>query len=472
MIFADICGILAGYSIDEIKKAEGDCPSPDFTSPAGRTFLYSDASHLATAVAALYEKTVSPVTVLADDTNTMYIGFDKCRHTCQSTSFFSCSFDDPRCFVSYTPKIVLVADPQKLTVEIICFSPDINGVFRSFREQETLEAGSPQTGAGILPDITGLKESICLQISDLLRSTEALLVPGYQEFQKQVAAITGEISDSRTTVKKAVLAREAVFNFAGESLDLKHLLMSKIHERLAGSRVESHFYAELSACQETTGKEQSAAELPEAGELFLSYTPEKLFRISGRHIKCDSLAGSISTGERQNLLKDNKNLEENAIVENYIYDRLLDICSNVQVSPPKLKNLSYISHILVELTGELKEECTLDGITGLLHPTPATLGFPRREAQELLKRIGSRPHGRFASIGGIRHGREALALVLLRSADITAHTLKLYGGAGIMAESTPESEWNETALKMTAVLKQLTEDDSVTGEIFKGLVRH
>ena len=40
-----------------------------------------------------------------------------------------------------------------------------------------------------------------------------------------------------------------------------------------------------------------------------------------------------------------------------------------------------------------------------------------------------------------------------------------------MAESTPESEWNETALKMTAVLRQLTRDDSVTGEIFKGLVR-
>ena len=471
MIFADICGVLAGYSKNEIKKAGGNPLSPDFSTPAGRTFLYSDVSHLAMAVATMYEKAVSPVTVLSDDTNTMYIGFDKCSHSYQSTSFFSCSFDDPRCFVSYTPKIMLIADPEKLTVEIICFSPDINGVFRSFREQKQHQTGSTQAGTGILPDITGLEESIRLKISDLLKSTKAHLVPCYQEFQRQVETITGEIDDSRTNVKKAVLTREAVFNFSGESLDLKQLLMTRILERLTCSQVESHFYGELSVTHEPTGKEQSAAERQEAGELFLSYTPEKLFRISGMHIKCDSLAGSISTEERQNLLKDNKNLKENAIVENYLYDRLQRICSKVQVSDPKLKDLSYISHILVELTGELKEECTLDGITDLLHPTPATLGFPRSDARDLLKRIGCQSHGRFASIGGIRHGKDALALVLLRSADITAHTLKLYGGAGIMAESTPESEWNETALKMTAVLRQLTRDDSVTGEIFKGLVR-
>ena len=65
------------------------------------------------------------------------------------------------------------------------------------------------------------------------------------------------------------------------------------------------------------------------------------------------------------------------------------------------------------------------------------------------------------------YGGCSTALVMLRSALFRNGEITLYGGAGIMGESDPLSEWKETGLKMTAVLKRIIPEDDVARVLAK-----
>ncbi|HSD59612.1 MAG TPA: chorismate-binding protein, partial [Burkholderiales bacterium] len=90
------------------------------------------------------------------------------------------------------------------------------------------------------------------------------------------------------------------------------------------------------------------------------------------------------------------------------------------------------------------------------HPTPAVGGAPREVALAWQSRHGERRGAWYAGAAGwIARGGDSEFAVVLRSAWISGAEVDLFAGAGIVAESDPEAEMQETELKLAAMLDVL-----------------
>jgi len=96
-----------------------------------------------------------------------------------------------------------------------------------------------------------------------------------------------------------------------------------------------------------------------------------------------------------------------------------------------------------------------------LHPTPALGGYPVRAAMAAIGELEPFERGWFASpVGWIDARGDGVFAVAIRSAVTAGATARLYAGAGIVAESAPDQEWDETGLKFRPLLQALDAEEA------------
>jgi menaquinone-specific isochorismate synthase len=97
-----------------------------------------------------------------------------------------------------------------------------------------------------------------------------------------------------------------------------------------------------------------------------------------------------------------------------------------------------------------------------LHPTPALGGDPRDLAMQVIAEAEPVPRGWYAApVGWIDRNLDGQFTVAIRSAVAQEKRVWMYAGAGIVAESIPQKEWDETALKFRPMLDALAIKDKV-----------
>ncbi len=271
----------------------------------------------------------------------------------------------------------------------------------------------------------------------------ARLLPDYQAFRD--ALFRAQERMRQGIFHKVVISRRAeiTLNTAPNPADL---LQDLIFRRLAQKTCGCYFYARLA------GPEDS---------LFVSFSPETLLSSRGREFRTEALAGSCPPGQGNALIRDAKNIQENSIVAQEIKESLENVAETIRIGPLTLKPLDYIEHLKTPVSGVLQEGVSPLDVSRRLHPTPAVLGYPREPALGFLREEGLLPESLYAGLGGFiktgvsgQEDRLTLA-VLLRSARIHSRGITLYGGAGILPASRPESEWRETGIKMQAAAEAL-----------------
>ncbi|MFZ5433577.1 MAG: isochorismate synthase [Calditrichota bacterium] len=199
-------------------------------------------------------------------------------------------------------------------------------------------------------------------------------------------------------------------------------------------------------------------------DAFIGATPERLFRVRGNTIETESLAGTRPRGsninEEQNFAdqlrhSDKDNIEQSRVTE-FLRIQLNEFCSSVEVSDqPSSRTLRTVQHLLTPLTGTLKDGITLDDILTALHPTPAVGGLPRAAALEMIASSESLPRGLYAGAMGWVSRDEAEFVVTIRSGLIAGTHATVFAGAGIVEDSDPQLEWEETVWKMQPLLRAL-----------------
>ena len=194
---------------------------------------------------------------------------------------------------------------------------------------------------------------------------------------------------------------------------------------------------------------------------FYGASPELLASVRGKHIETMGLAGSIGRGNDSDddlrlgreLLDSHKNRQEHRIVVDRIRDRLLPLTETLEIAPPGLLKLKNIQHLHSPIQGRLKRETGILALVETLHPTPALGGDPRERAMRLIRDLEPIPRGWYgAPVGWIDANLDGQFTVAIRSAVAQETRVWIYAGAGIVAESQPESEWEETALKFRPML--------------------
>ena len=96
-----------------------------------------------------------------------------------------------------------------------------------------------------------------------------------------------------------------------------------------------------------------------------------------------------------------------------------------------------------------------------LHPTPAVCGTPRLAALQRIRELEPVPRGFYAgAVGWLDAQGDGDWYVAIRCARLQGTQLRLYAGAGIVAQSQPDAEVAETAAKFAALLNALGVHDA------------
>jgi menaquinone-specific isochorismate synthase len=210
---------------------------------------------------------------------------------------------------------------------------------------------------------------------------------------------------------------------------------------------------------------------PRPHHAFFGATPELLVRVENQSVTTMALAGSIKRGKSlqedhtlaDQLLNDPKERYEHQVVVETLKEKLQPITDNLHVpGTPSVYKLSNIQHLFTPIEGRLHQPTGVIPIVELLHPTPALGGSPRQSAMEFIRSAEPVPRGWYAApVGWIDRSLNGQFGVAIRSAVTQEKRVWMYAGAGIVADSVPYKEWEETALKFCPMLDALGIKDQV-----------
>ena len=188
----------------------------------------------------------------------------------------------------------------------------------------------------------------------------------------------------------------------------------------------------------------------DARRSFLGSSPERLYLRQQLHLETEALAGTVSSADSPQqaaeladwLMHDEKNQRENLLVVDDICQRLQGGVAAVDVMPPEIIRLRKVQHLRRCIHAQLTRASDTDCLQRL-QPTAAVAGLPRNVAQQFIARYEPFPRGWYAGSAGYLSAKQTEFSVALRSAWVEDQQVHLYAGAGIVAGSDPEQEWQE-----------------------------
>ncbi len=191
-------------------------------------------------------------------------------------------------------------------------------------------------------------------------------------------------------------------------------------------------------------------------------SPELLIAKSGTRLRSHPLAGSArrssdavtDRAHADALVSSEKDRREHAYVVEAIRDVLAPYCVRVDAPDPGLLGTDSMWHLGTEITAKLRDpEVPVGELAARLHPTPAVCGTPRLGAYDLISEAESFDRGFFAGAVGWSDARgDGEWAVSIRCGEVSAHRIRAYAGAGIVAGSDPDAELAETSGKLSTFL--------------------
>lgn len=197
------------------------------------------------------------------------------------------------------------------------------------------------------------------------------------------------------------------------------------------------------------------------GTPLVAATPERLVQLQQRRLHCDALGGSAPRSTepaRDRLLahglqQSPKTRQEHRFVVDYIREALAPVCRQIEMNDePELFRLSNIQHLRTRISAEVPTGTTLLELAARLHPTPAVCGVPLPQAQQWLRQNETINRGWYSgAVGWLGADGDGELNVMLRCALLQGSSATLYAGGGVVSDSVPQEEWEETELKLEAL---------------------
>lgn len=205
------------------------------------------------------------------------------------------------------------------------------------------------------------------------------------------------------------------------------------------------------------------AQIPGEG-MWMGCTPEILVSGSGNHYRTMALAGTMSVPDTvpvKNIVWSAKNRKEQEIVADYVRETVSPYARILEEEGPYTSRAGQLVHLKTEfhLAPPLNADNPSPIIHHLikaLHPTPAVCGLPAKEAAAFIRENEGYDREYYSGVVGmLDEDNETNLFVNLRCGHFHNGKAILYGGGGILKDSTLGSEWNETNWKMNTILTTL-----------------
>ena len=288
-----------------------------------------------------------------------------------------------------------------------------------------------------------------LRLLPEVRIAEA--VPAPEEHRARIAVALQRLRDPASGLHKVVLAR-ALRLVADGPMDARTI----VNRLIADDAAANVYLADLTAA----GGGYSGAALVGA-------SPELLVGRRGDQVTCRPFAGSAprlpdpdaDEASGAALAESAKNRHEHQLVVDAMRDALDPLCVDLQIPPePQLSKTAAVWHLYTPITGRLRETSTtaLD-LAVALHPTPAVGGVPAAAAAELITELEGDRGFYAGAVGWCDQRGDGRWVVSIRGAQLSAdrRTADAHSGGGIVAESDPDDEVDETTTKFNTILAAL-----------------
>lgn len=256
-------------------------------------------------------------------------------------------------------------------------------------------------------------------------------------------------------------AKELISKQSFEKLVLARQASVSVNDDLAPTQVLNKLRQQYTNCYNFLIHQPS-------GKTFLGSTPERLAAFRNQLLLTEALAGSIHRGKtatedtilEKNLSSSQKDQSEHNFVVKDIEERLKPFVNSINRSArPEIKKLANVQHLYTPIRAQLKQDTNLLDVVAQLHPTPAVGGYPWEDAAAFISELEDFDRGWYAGpVGWFNTSGDGEFAVSIRSGLFTPEKAHFFAGCGIVADSNPEAEWEETNLKLKPMLTALQYD--------------
>ncbi len=198
-------------------------------------------------------------------------------------------------------------------------------------------------------------------------------------------------------------------------------------------------------------------------------SPEMLVRITNDKVETFPIAGTrkITEDEAENqrlseeLLQDEKEIAEHTMLVDLGRNDIGKVCKYGTVHPEslmKIKKFSHVQHIVTHVVGNLDPDKDMFDAFQAVFPAGTVSGAPKVRAMEIIDELEPEARGPYAgAVGYFSYNGCCDFAIAIRSIFIKGNKGFIQSGAGIVSDSIPENEFNETEHKAGAMLQALKE---------------
>lgn len=185
---------------------------------------------------------------------------------------------------------------------------------------------------------------------------------------------------------------------------------------------------------------------------WMGASPELLVQKESSQYKTVSLAGT----RIENTPWTNKEIQEQEVVTDYITEIIKPLSISFEISKPYDLQAGKVIHLKSDIYFSLKQGFNLWHLLGKLNPTPAVCGIPMQKAKQFITTLENHNRELYTGfIGPMGINNHHSLFVNLRNMKICNSHLALFLGGGIMRDSIPINEWDETENKASTLLSIL-----------------
>ncbi len=191
---------------------------------------------------------------------------------------------------------------------------------------------------------------------------------------------------------------------------------------------------------------------PEIG-LWMGATPETLLKINKENLTTMALASTKPVEGKKPPQWTSKEIQEQQFVTDFITDTLKEEVTQLKVGKVENIRAGKLWHLKCDISAKMKSPENLKQILKDLHPTPAVCGMPKLASKDFI--IDEESYNRefyTGFLGELNLENKSELFVNLRCMQLHSNYCEIYVGGGIVMDSIPESEWEETVNKSQTML--------------------
>jgi len=202
-------------------------------------------------------------------------------------------------------------------------------------------------------------------------------------------------------------------------------------------------------------------------EQIIGASPEMLVRVEKRRVTTVPIAGTRPRGKdlvgdqrlAQELLTDEKERAEHTMLVDLARNDLGRVCRFGSIEVPEfmgIEKFSHVQHMVSTVNGILCDHLDCYDALKSCFPAGTVSGAPKIRAMQIIGETEPEERGLYAgAVGYIGFDRNLEFAIAIRTVIVRGGRAQIQIGAGIVADSVPENEWEETENKAAAMMKAI-----------------